>query len=216
MTDICQYDAKPDHLHWEPLLHEWMFMMQKYHKVTEDAPYWYTERANVGLLAAAAWRCGYVALEEYGDTKRRAKADAQSAAADTRDYSGRIDLWIGRHGCPEGEIIEAKLAWLTALHDIPKTKKELQRGMENAIAAAKESKSGKGATLALTFYVPAVAPGTGDIVAQINKLVELAKEQKSSVIAWYFPESSRQMYLEEYQTYYPGVLLIGCQVLRGH
>ncbi len=35
----------------------------------DDLPYWYNERANVGMLSAAAWQAGMVALEEFQSLK---------------------------------------------------------------------------------------------------------------------------------------------------
>ena len=49
-----------------------------------DFSYWYSERPHIGLMAAAAWRRGFTALEEYAAKKRKGQADVM----------GRCDLYI--------------------------------------------------------------------------------------------------------------------------
>ena len=53
--------------HWASLLEEWLLVNERYCRVMkgEDAPFIYNERAHVGLLAGAAWRCGRISLEEF-------------------------------------------------------------------------------------------------------------------------------------------------------
>jgi hypothetical protein len=57
--------------HWEPLLEEWLLCIERYCRIWKggDAPYIHKERANIGLLSAAAWRCGWIALEEFRHEK---------------------------------------------------------------------------------------------------------------------------------------------------
>ncbi|MBV9468897.1 MAG: hypothetical protein JOZ57_06590 [Abitibacteriaceae bacterium] len=51
---------------WETLLEEWVLLIERYCRLAPGkAPYWYSERSNVGLLAGAAWRCGWISLEEF-------------------------------------------------------------------------------------------------------------------------------------------------------
>ena len=42
--------------HWEPLLEEWLLCIERYCRIWKggDAPYIHKERANIGLLSAAA------------------------------------------------------------------------------------------------------------------------------------------------------------------
>jgi len=65
-----------------------------------DCAWWYNERTSTGLLAAAAWRPGEVALEEYSAEKGKRG----------RTYRGRVDLYFtnGDHDF----IVEAKQAWV--------------------------------------------------------------------------------------------------------
>ena len=218
MPKLCGRDMDPNHQHWGALLDEWMLTMQKYHLVSGDLPYWYNERANVGMLSAAAWRCGYVALEEYPDTKRRRKAAVEEKATGERDFYGRVDLWIGRHGDATGELIEAKLAWpkLSKPEDIGLA---IEKGLKQSHDAGKEAKTGKGPTLGVTFFVPEFKLDNGAIPAdldeQLQGLIKYVKSLQIAVKAWYFPEQFRYEPFPQNNRYYPGVLLLGQRVLRG-
>ncbi len=52
--------------YWRELLHDWLFLVNRVYRVSNRnaAVYAEKERANTGLLAAAATRNGWVALEE--------------------------------------------------------------------------------------------------------------------------------------------------------
>jgi len=66
-----------------------------------DCPWWYTERANVGLFAAGAVRVGEVALEEFNDEKGHGRSK----------YAGRVDLMIWQGARTKSAAFEAKMAW---------------------------------------------------------------------------------------------------------
>lgn len=87
-----------------PVLKMWARLVKRYSRETEaDAAFWYTERANVGVFAAAAWSLGGIALEEWKEKKR--------AGAESRN--GRVDLYfsVDATECRA----EAKLVWEGAL-----------------------------------------------------------------------------------------------------
>jgi hypothetical protein len=71
--------------------------METYCRVVEtDVPFWHRERTNLGLLASAAWRIDWVALEEFVHPKQ---------FSTSREH-GRSDLWI--KGPRTEEFVEAK------------------------------------------------------------------------------------------------------------
>lgn len=216
MPDFYGHFADEHHPHWEVLLVEWMATMQKYHLVANDLPYWYNERANVGILAAAAWRCGYVALEEYADNKRNKKSETDND--EERDRLGRVDLWIGRPDDASGELIEAKLRWLN-IGTASTSKSELQAGLNIAIDDARRSKTGKGATLGLTFFVPGFAADNNnppaDMEQRLQALLGDVENMEASAKAWYFPEKFRQRRFQNNGQFYPGVILLAKRVWRG-
>ena len=85
--------------HWAFLLEEWILLLKRYCRfMGDDAPYFYSERANIGVLAAAAWRAGWVALEEFGIRKHTKQ-------------KGRADLWFWPIDQDKEEYIEAKQKW---------------------------------------------------------------------------------------------------------
>lgn len=65
-----------------------------------DCTLWYSERPQVGLFAAAVWKCGGIALEEYGTFK----------TASGIEKRGRGDLFFKLHG--QGYLCEAKHSWI--------------------------------------------------------------------------------------------------------
>lgn len=70
---------------WQTLFEEWILAVERFCRLSPgDAPYWYTERANVGTLAGAAWRCGWIALEEFQGDK----------SEQSLGWRGRLDLWL--------------------------------------------------------------------------------------------------------------------------
>ena len=212
MQELLGCHAETGYEHWKILLDEWMSVMLRYHRVSvTDVPYWYTERANVGLLAAAAWRCGYIALEEYGDVKRD---------TETKDsYVGRVDLWIARPDAPGGELIEAKLEWLSLTRETEEIalKDKLEKALAPAIADARKTKTGKSLpAYGICFVVPWIS---GEVEQEVleQRLVKLTAaigELKSDIYAWYFPKEFREI-RNFHGRNYPGVILLGKRVLRG-
>lgn len=63
-----------------------------------DLPYVYGERPNLGILAAAATRIGYVPFEEYSAEKGRGKGRRL----------GRADLWLATNNGAKTFDLEAK------------------------------------------------------------------------------------------------------------
>ena len=88
---------------WIQFFKAWELSILRYYERTDhDLPWWYTERANISLLAAAAWLCGGIALEEYPIEK--------GFCGD--NYEGRADLYltIGEEGYAiEGKAMKVSL-----------------------------------------------------------------------------------------------------------
>ena len=80
------------------LLDGWIEATTKYCDAMEgrEAPFFFNERANISMLAAACWLKGGIALEEYSAPK----------FAEERDSNGRCDLYVFLAG--ENIEIEAK------------------------------------------------------------------------------------------------------------
>lgn len=100
----CEISVKNEALNsFKPIIMAWFQVLEDYANLSNvgteldrDSAFGYRERPQVGFLAAAAWRAGGVALEEWGTSK----------GDETVQSYGRNDLWI-RLGVKEW-FIEAK------------------------------------------------------------------------------------------------------------
>lgn len=88
-------------------------------KDVPDVPWWYNVRASVGLLAAAVWKTGGYAFEEYS-TKKKSKV-------------GRVDLEFGTGN--EAFIVEAKQCWLKGMTDIDSANRLIEKYFAAASSA---------------------------------------------------------------------------------
>ncbi len=97
-----------DNKHWTGVFEEYSICTDRFIRViadqykddnVTDAPYWNNERTNIGMFAAACWKNGWVALEEYGTEKRK---------DDNSQGAGRCDLWVSSQDGKINYAIEAK------------------------------------------------------------------------------------------------------------
>lgn len=192
--------------HWTPLLKTWIEFIQRYvvkmkyeddDIVTNDAPYFYNERANIGILSGAAWKLGWIALEEFNIKKSRRK-------------SGRCDLWIYSD---KGDYIEAKLIWMMIkgnnLEDtICPSINEL---LNNAKKAAKEIPKGDCARIGVGFLCPGIhkSVNESESEATLNKLIKEVKKIECGALAWSFPAATRTLRGSGQYRHivYPGIIL---------
>jgi hypothetical protein len=95
---LGEVDVKSPLKHWEEILEQWVRLNREIfeHAKGKFAAYSYRERPNVGVMAGAAVRAGWVALEECWSEKE--------GASGVRN--GRADLWLWRD--IHHERIEAK------------------------------------------------------------------------------------------------------------
>lgn len=107
-----------------PVLQAWIDNVIQYVELFDghDLPYWYNERANVGVLSAAAWKAGFVSLEEFQSNKfaiASAPADTScsSAKESPRTKKGRCDLYIA--DANKEFFIEAKVSY-PSIHNLAK------------------------------------------------------------------------------------------------
>ncbi|HUK42342.1 MAG TPA: hypothetical protein VLX11_14905, partial [Candidatus Acidoferrales bacterium] len=84
-------EVKPPALHWEGILQQWIFLNKEIFNSTdgEVAAYSYREGPNIGVMAGAAVKAGWVALEQCWSEKKNAE----------QIFDGRADLmlWRGVH-----------------------------------------------------------------------------------------------------------------------
>ena len=148
-----------------PVFVKWQRLMKAYCRFAEneDAPYWYNERTNTGLLACAAWQAGWVALEEYSSTKR----------FKNEDYQGRVDLYLAsenREFC-----VETKQVWVSlsrrARRRIDKVADALRSARKDAVSSATHE---DGRALGVVFVTPYL-PGSA-VEGVDGKLVEFFED----------------------------------------
>lgn len=198
----------------KPVLRQWAKLTNKYcARTRNDNPYWYNERANVSLLAGAAWRLGFVALEEYLTSKR--PLDLKTAM-NTRC---RADLYVG--GKSEFEI-EAKQYWMHAHMKASTVKRRIKNYIDKALFAAKRNPAGTyrvGCVFFVIHFSQKRRYGNSDALAFKSAADHLLKQEIRRYIqenrdaadlwAWCFPTRTRMKRHKErdHFRYYPGIIL---------
>jgi hypothetical protein len=143
--------AKGKLRYWNELLQEWVFMVHRIYRISKkrSAVYAEKERANTGLLAAAAIKNGWVALEE-SITKKYDKDIGKET------YRGRCDLVLWRD--QKHHEIEAKFIRHVLFS---KNRDRIDRVYNRAISDSYRStfdglRSEK--KIAITYVVPVINP----------------------------------------------------------
>lgn len=178
--------------HWKSILEEWLSLINRYcANIEDDAPYFYSERPNIGILSAAAWKAGFIALEEFAFPKR----------AKTRS---RCDLWICKMDPPYKEdLIEAKQAWgignadSTMLKAITDVRKINRKEYYNRIG--------------LIFLTQGIHKKyEQEMDNKIQELIKTSKDMDYDALSWVFPKNKRTLSGGgQYKNiYYPGVILL--------
>lgn len=178
--------------HWSNLFKEWINLIGEYCKVMggQDAPYYYYERTNTGILSTAAWKAEWVSVEEFGFRKRGKN-------------QGRADLWIYPRKPDREEYIEAKQIW-----NISSINKAL-------LAAKKDAKKlllprdDDSLRIGVVFAPHGFNKKSKELID--NDIKELIKEGLKSdfdAIGWTFPELTRNLIGKGDKKIYPGILLI--------
>lgn len=186
-----------------PVLEEWARVVAKYIKScnNKDNPWWYNERASLSCLAAAAWRNGGIALEEYYTEKGK----------EFRSWNGRCDLYFSAgeesFGC------EAKQAWCAIGKKARSGVDEAEKKLKDACKEARQLSKDEGRRLGLCFAVPYLPiKDKMHLDTLLNKWIEELKSLEYSSIAWIFPGKSR--YHTHEGELYPGVVLLIREVFR--
>lgn len=147
-TNIPESEVRaPRHL--KSILKCWVEVCKQFEVETSgDIPWHYHERAHIGFLAAAVWKSGGVAIEEWRTTKSRNRVPS----------NGRCDLWAKFGG--RSYYIEAKHAWIR-LRPNPKsaaakTRIRLAHALRDA-CANHCNRNRREHRLAVLFAVPSVS-----------------------------------------------------------
>lgn len=177
-----------------------MLAVERYSRVMggDDAIYFYTERACVGALAAAAWRSGSVALEEFQlekSTKKKA------------EWLGRADLYISSEN--HDDFIEAKYEWASM-----KPRRNLTDIFESSLKAAlKDAKATynrdkESAYVGASFFPMYISESReSELEALIEQSIVAAKGSNAHAVAWCFPQSMKN-FVSDNKNFNPGVIMV--------
>lgn len=184
--------------HWESILEEWLLLIDRYCRTMKgnDAPYIYNERANISILAGAAWRSGRIALEEFqGEKGYRNKVKKL----------GRVDLWLSNE--IDEEYIEAKYKWISMVSN--KTKRLIDQVMISACQDAKKSRGNHSIKAIGVGFFPVYINNNSvkNIDLLIYNIIRNFIQYEYHAIAWTFPKQMRN-YTSDINNVLPGLFLV--------
>ncbi|MDW7760410.1 MAG: hypothetical protein SCM96_07215 [Acidobacteriota bacterium] len=189
----------------KPILKKWCDLNREYtEKTKSDCSWWYGERAAISILAAAVWKSGNIALEEYSTDKR---GDEFSASV-----KGRCDLKIvigDKKFLFEAKQIRPRLSKKKEYDALSKPCEGILNKLISACRGAGRLKSREGMRFGICFVSPRISESEADHLGErIDKLINLLleKSRKYHAIAWYFANNWDD--LKEKKNIYPGVILL--------
>lgn len=152
-----------------------------------DVAYWHTELTITGLLVAAAWQAGAVALPEFETVRRWHGIEEESV--------GRGDAWI-RLPADAWSTVEAKLCW--SFNEID----ESFRQATEDLMSLQPSDRGN-AALALVYCVPQLPLGTG--ADAVRRLAHEVLTDAGLVVAYTTPNAAP----DAEGHVHPGLIVVG-------
>ena len=190
--------------HWESICEEWLLVVERYSRRTDggDEAFGMGERANIGLLAGAAWRCGRIALEEFQNKKLH----------NGEEKNGRSDLWLCDEADKE-EYVEAKFKWvsLNSKDVVGICDETLKKACEDAVDTRCGDKDTVGVGVAfIAFYTK--EKSKDEMIEKIHSAIDdIKNKSKYDVISWCFPEKSRA-YKYDNNNITPGIMMLARKV----
>ena len=173
-----------------PALERWPECIDRYNQLLGDgqAPYWFNERANLGLLSVAAWAAEMVTLEHFPTKKQ----------IEDGDRSGRCDLQIST--AQESVYIQATQRWpkVSNLNPMP--------ALLDVASDAKKISHPHHLKLGCLFVSP-FKPQQSASPEDLQDMVDDLQKANSCAVAWYFPYAYRKLHNEAGQ-YHPGIALL--------
>ena len=200
---------------WKPLLRDWHRRIVSYvdaflkpNGKPTDAPYWYNERASLGVLAGAAHkRRDALVLEEYRVTRSQGGARVPS--------NGRADLWFQLGNPPNHRrfIVEAKQLWPRTSSIVSAATARDESLLSTACDQAHDVDDDDRRTIrvGIVFAAPSIAEGD-DMDDRLWEMREAAALARPDLLAWSLPRAARELVSKLPSTRgrrYPGVFLIG-------
>ncbi|MFJ2361233.1 MULTISPECIES: hypothetical protein [Pseudomonas] len=173
-----------------PMLERWFDCIDRYNAVRgdNDTPYWHDEKANLGLLSAAAWMAELVTLcdtatrKQNEDGERNARADLFIAGAEDRAYLQATQRW------PRVNNLNLTQALLEITSDAKR------------ISFASDLKLG------CLFVAPQKAQHSAS-PEELQDMVDDLQKEHCCAVAWYFPYAYRKL-RSEAGNYHPGIAVL--------
>ena len=188
-----------------PILKEWIHLNRRYGKTMwwEDCAWWANERASTGILAAAVWTCGGVALEEY--TTKKVKKKEQR--------TGRCDLFVkvgkNKFAC------EIKQIFPRLKDGQPDDISDVEAKFESACEDARNLSPQEGRRLGICFVTPRFPRSQIPYVDKcLKEYLDYFQKLNFDAIAWCFPKEARNMRWPENDRIYPGVIVLIREIFR--
>ncbi len=184
-----------------PVLKRWTKLAAEPSWSHRDAPWIYNERADLSLLAGAAWLKGGFAFEEYATRKRK-------EGSKVRGY-GRADLWLEHND--QSYAVEAKHAWVKLNQTTKEAVEQCEAALERAWDDAGNLTRIQGAArVGLTFVAPWISRSKKREARERFRDLVKALVTEERAVAWVRRDSgiptikskSGHAYL------YPGVILL--------
>ncbi|MBW8356373.1 MAG: hypothetical protein K0M54_21370 [Pseudomonas sp.] len=173
-----------------PMLERWFDCIDRYNAVRGDSetPYWFDEKANLGLLSAAAWMAEMISLE-HSPSKKQQEDGARNA---------RTDLYLATKD--ERAYIQTTQRWprVNSLH--------LTQPLLDITSDARKISYPSDLRLGCLFVAPQKAQHSASPEELQDMLDELQKEHCCAV-AWYFPYAYRKLHNESGH-YHPGIAVL--------
>ncbi|WP_434574605.1 hypothetical protein [Pseudomonas sp. Z3-6] len=173
-----------------PLLERWFDCIDRYNAVRgdNDTPYWFDERANLGLLSAAAWMAEMVTLQNAPTRKQNEEGERNVSA----------DLFIA--STEERAFIQATQRW-------PKVNNlNLTQPLLEATSDAKRISYASDLKLGCLFVSPQKTQQSAT-PEELQDMIDDLQKENTCAVAWYFPYAYRKLRNEAGQ-YHPGIAVL--------
>jgi hypothetical protein len=173
-----------------PVLERWFDCIDRYNVVRGDneTPYWLDEKANLGLLSAAAWMAEMITLQQSPTGKQMEEGERNA----------RADLFIAT---PETR------AWLQVTQRWPQVKNlNLTQALHDITSNAKQVSYASDLKLGCLFVAPQKTQH-GATPEELQDMVDDLQKEHTCAVAWYFPYAYRKLRNETGQ-YHPGIAVL--------
>jgi hypothetical protein len=173
-----------------PVLERWFDCIDRYNAVRgdSDTPYWHDEKANLGLLSAAAWMAELVTLNDTVTRKQNEEGERNA----------RADLFLA--GAEDRAFIQATQRW-------PKvTNLNLTQALLDITNDAKRISYASDLKLGCLFVAPQKAQHSAS-PEELQDMVDDLQKEHTCAVAWYFPYAYRKL-RSEAGNYHPGIAML--------